>query len=75
MTSNYNHSGLRSQQGFKLLSEKGQEWRGTNLIWKSFPNIGSIKSETITKLLDRCMNRRVELWNDKEIVTTLALVL
>ena len=43
-----------------------------NLIWKNIPNSGSIKSKTITKLLDRFMNRRVELWNDKEIATTLA---
>ena len=28
--------------------------------------------KTITKLLNRFMNRRVELWNDKEIATTLA---
>ena len=26
------------------------------------PNSGSIKSETITKLFDRFINRRVELW-------------
>ena len=43
-----------------------------NLIWKSIPNSGSIKSKTITKLFNRFMNRRVELWNDKEIATTLA---
>ena len=43
-----------------------------NLIWKSIPNIMSIKSKTITKLLDRFMNRRVQLWNYKEIATTLA---
>ena len=42
-----------------------------NLIWKSIPNSGSIKTKTITKLFDRFMNRRVELWNDKEIATTL----
>ena len=42
-----------------------------NLIWESIPNSGSIKSKTITKLFDRFMNRRVELWNDKEITTTL----
>ena len=55
-----------------MLSERGQGWRGTNLIWKSIPNSGSIKSKTITKPLDKFMNRRVELWNDKEIATTLA---
>ena len=43
-----------------------------NHIWKSFPNSGSIKSKTITKLFNRLMNRRVELWHDKEITTTLA---
>ena len=42
-----------------------------NLIWKSIPHSGSIRSKTITKLFDRFMNRRVELWNDKEIATTL----
>ena len=30
------------------------------------------QKQTITKLLDRLMNRRVEHWNDKEITTTLA---
>ena len=60
------------QVGFKLLSERGQGWRGMNLIWKSISNSGSIKSKTITKLLDRFMNRRVELWNGKEIANTLA---
>ena len=46
-----------------------------NLILKSIPNSGSIKSKTITvtKLFDRFMNRRVELWNDKEIATTLTV--
>ena len=38
----------------------------------SIPNSGSIKSKTITKLLDRFMKRRVQLWNDKGIATTLA---
>ena len=42
-----------------------------NVIWKSIPNSGSIKSKSITKLFDRFMNRRVELSNDKEIITTL----
>ena len=59
------------QVGFKLVSEKGQGWRGTNLIRKSIPHSGNIKRKTITKLFDRFMNRRVELWNDKEIATTL----
>ena len=63
---------LGVQVDFKLLSERGQGWRDMNLIWKSIPNSWSIKSKTITKLLDRFMNRRVELWNDKEIATTLA---
>ena len=58
--------------GFKLLSGRGQGWRDMNLIWMSIPNSGSIKSKTITKLLDRFINRRVELWNNKEIATTLA---
>ena len=43
-----------------------------NPTWKSIPLSGSIKSKTITKLFDRFMNKRVELWNDKEITTTLA---
>ena len=38
---------------------------------QSITNSGGIKNKTITKLLDRLMNRRVELWNDKEITTTL----
>ena len=42
-----------------------------NLIWKSIPKHESIKCKTITKLFDRFMNKRVELWNDKEITTTL----
>ena len=42
-----------------------------NLIWKSIPSSGHIKSKTITKLFDRFMNRRVELWNEKKIDTTL----
>ena len=46
-----------------------------NLIKKSIPNSGSIKSKTITKLPDRFMDRGLELWNDKEITTTLHLVL
>ena len=29
------------------------------------------QSKTITKLLDGFLNRRVELWNDKKIATTL----
>ena len=44
-----------------------------NLIWKSIPHSGSIKSKTITKLFDRFMNRRVKLWNHKEIATTLTV--
>ena len=38
-----------------------------NLIRKSIPHSGSIK----TKLFDRFMNRRAKLWNDNEITTTL----
>ena len=59
--------------GFKLFSEGGQGGRGMNLIRKSIPNSGSIKSKTITKLFDRFMNRRAKLWNDKEITTTLTV--
>ena len=59
------------QVGFKLLSEGGQGRRGTNLIRKSIPHSGSIKSKTITKLFDRFMNRRAKLWTDKEVTTTL----
>ena len=44
-----------------------------NLTWKSIPNSGSIKRKTITKLFDRFMNRRVELWNKQEINTTLTV--
>ena len=42
-----------------------------NLVRKSIPNSGGIKSKTITKLSDSFMNKGVELWNDKEIITTL----
>ena len=59
------------QVGVKLISERGQVVRGANLIWKSIPHSGSIKSNTITKLFDRYINRRLEMWNDKEIATTL----
>ena len=45
-----------------------------NLIWKIIPNSRSIKSKTITKLFDRFMNRRIALWNDKEIATTLTAI-
>ena len=41
------------QIGFKLLSEGGQGECGTDLIWESIPNSGSIKSKTISKLFDR----------------------
>ena len=40
-------------------------------LCKSIPNSGSIKSKAITKLFERFMDRTVELWNDKEITTTL----
>ena len=39
-----------------------------NIIRKSIPNSGGIKRKTITKLFDSFMNRRVELWNDKETI-------
>ena len=42
-----------------------------NLIRKSIPNSGGIKSKSIT---DGCLNRGQELWNDKEITTTLKAV-
>ena len=35
--------------------------------------MGGIKSKTITKLLDRFMDRGLELWNHKEILTTLTV--
>ena len=44
-----------------------------NLIWKSIPDSRSIKSKTITKLFDRFMNRRIALWNDNKIATTLTV--
>ena len=56
-----------------MLSEGGQGGRGTNLISKSIPHSGGIKSKSITKLFDRFMNRRVKLWNDKAIATTLTV--
>ena len=61
------------QVAFEVLSERGQGGRGTNLIWKSIPHSWDIKSKTITKLFDRFMSRREELWNDKEIATTLTV--
>ena len=42
-----------------------------NLISESIPHSGSIKRKTITKLFDRFVNGGAELWNDKEITTTL----
>ena len=41
-----------------------------NFIRKSISNSGGIKSKTITKLLDRFMDRGLELWNHKKITTT-----
>ena len=32
-----------------------------------------MKSKIITKLFDRFMNRRVKIWNDKEIASTLTV--
>ena len=52
------------QVGFKLFSEGGQGWRGTNHIRESIPHSRSIKRKTITKLFDRFMNRGAELWNN-----------
>ena len=40
-----------------------------NLIRKSIPKSGGIKSKTISKLLDRFMDRGLELWNHEEITT------
>ena len=60
--------------GLKLLSEGDQGERGTDLIRKSIPHSGSIKSKTITKLFDRFMNIRTKLWNEKEITTTLTVL-
>ena len=42
-----------------------------NLIRKSIPNSGGIKSKNITRLFDRFMNRGVAF--DKEITTNLTL--
>ena len=44
-----------------------------NLIRKGIPNSGRIKSKTMTNLFDRLMNRGLELWNGKEITTTLTV--
>ena len=41
-----------------------------NLISNNTPNSGGIQRNTITKLYDRFMNRRVELLNDKDISIT-----
>ena len=46
------------QVGFKLLSERSQSGRCTNLIWVSIPHSGSIKSKTITKLFDRFIQQK-----------------
>ena len=48
---------------FKLISERGQRWRGMDLIWKIIPNSGSIKSKTIYEQKGRTL----------EIATTLAV--
>ena len=37
------------------------------------PNSWGIKSKTITKVFKRLMSRRAELWNNKEITTTLTV--
>ena len=58
---------------FELLSEGGQRGRGTNHIRESIPHSGSIKRKTITKLFDRFVNGGAELWNGKEITTTLTV--
>ena len=50
---------------FKLLSEKGNRERCTNLNRKSAPNSGSIKSKTVTKLSDRILSRWMKLGENK----------
>ena len=40
---------------------------------RAFQILGASKAKTITKLFDRFMNRRVVLWYDKEITTTLTV--
>ena len=40
---------------------------------RAFQTMGGIKSKTVIKLFDRFMNRRIELWNGKEIITTLTV--
>ena len=47
---------IQAKVGFELLSEGGQQGRGTNLIRESIPHSGSIKCKTITKLFDRFVN-------------------
>ena len=42
-----------------------------NLIKEECSILWGIKSQAITKLFDRFINRRVKLWNDEEIITTL----
>ena len=44
-----------------------------DVIRKSIPNSGGIKSKSIRKLLERLMSRRIEIWNNTEISTTLTL--
>ena len=64
---------LGVQVGFMLFSEIGQGGRSTNLIRKGLQNSGGIKSKTLTKLFDKIMNKGLELWNDKEISTTVTV--
>ena len=61
---------LGVQVGYELLSERGKGGGHTNLIRQSIQKSGGIKSKTITKLLDRFMDRGLELWNHKENTTT-----
>ena len=44
-----------------------------NLTRKSIPKSEGIKSKTITKLLDRFMDRGLKLWNYKKLTTTLTV--
>ena len=37
------------------------------------PNIGQLKSKAVSKLFDRLMSKMVELWNNKDISSTLVV--
>ena len=45
---------LGIEVGFQLLSTISNRGRFMNLIWKSIPNSGNIKSKAVTKLFDTC---------------------